>query len=141
MAVMADTLSAVDMFETVVPVYREDHDYARELSAGWISSAIRSTRNGRHVHVKEPTIKFTTFYTQLSQTKTCAAQLQHLKDKMSEKVYISQKTMDLVDTITTFKLYEQHINSTLHNKRDWSAIKEKYNISTTDFITFQDKLS
>lgn len=141
MAVMSDTLSAVDMFETIVPVYREDHDYARELSAGWISSAIRSTRNGRHVHAKEPTIKFTTFYTQLSQTKTCAAQLHHLKDKMSEKVYISQKTMDLVDTITMFKLYEQHINSTLHDKRDWSAIKEKYNISTTDFITFQDKLS
>lgn len=130
MADMADRLSMVDHFESVVPVYREDQEDARGTCAGLLISSIRHGRGRRHLGVEDPEIKFTSFYTNRSKTQTTHAQLQYFgSHTQSDHLLNSMDTMDYVECLQQMKSQPEWNDHQWHygipTDETWELIKWK----------------
>lgn len=122
MADVADSLSMVDWFESVVPVYREDQEDARGACAGLLMSNIRSNRGKRHLGVEDPEIKFTSFYSNRSKTQTSNAQFQYFNSRTrSGHLRTHMDMMDYVECLQRLK-----------SQPGWEKHKKHYGIPDDD---------
>jgi len=98
-AIMAEGFSTADAFETVVPIYREDEEDGRHLSAGLVIGSLRYGRGQRHKGLVKLDLQFTAFYAQRTKRQTAVVVFQRLQGHSPMGLCTTQATLDYVDCL------------------------------------------
>ena len=129
MSALAETLSAVDYFESSVPVYQEDQEDARNACAGMLVSSVHYYRRKRHVGVEDPEIKFTTFFSEKNKSKVSFSQQQFFREHLASSNLLSR--MDSMDYVECFK--------TVQHSSDWKTHCKDYEIQESNWEALRNK--
>lgn len=127
---LAETLSAVNYFDSKVQVYQEDQEDARNACAGMLVSTIHYYRRKRHVGVEDPTIRFTTFFSEKNKGKVSFSQQQFFREHLASSNLLS--TMDSMEYIECFKTIQHGADWKIHCKdygiqeSNWEALSNKF---------------
>lgn len=111
LATMCEAISDIDLFDANVPVYKEDEQDARDVSATLLVAGVFATRKNRHLKLKDKKLTFTEYFKLTNQRNGLFHRISHFGDCLNGNMMDIDPTTEAEPYyIEQFEMFQKSLN-------------------------------